>query len=118
MSRRILILSTVLLLAGVVVMLYADPLARLTLGFSPTGSSFVSSVTRTFTFANRTITANPGAGGFGGAFGGGLGGRAVNTTGTVETLVAIGLIGVGLVLEVMTVFLWQGKPKPAPPTAV
>ncbi len=117
MSRKILLLSTVLLLAGVALLLYADPLARLSLGVSSPTFSFTSSVTRTFTTGSRTVTFSPGSGNFtAGSFPtGGLAGRSVNTNGTIETLVAIALVGVGLVLEVMTIFLWQGQQKQATP---
>jgi hypothetical protein len=114
MSRKILILSTVVLLAGVALLIYADPLARLSLG---TGTSrvvsFTSSVTRTVTFGSSTFTISPGSGGFptGGFTAGGLaaGRGAVDTNGQIETLVAVALLGVGLVLEVITIFLWQGR---------
>jgi hypothetical protein len=107
-----------LLLAGVVLLLYADPLARVSLGVSSSTFSFTS-VTRTFTTGTRTVTFSPGSGNFtAGSFpAGGFAGRSVNTNGTIETLVAIGLVGVGLVLEVMTIFLWQGQQKPATPAA-
>jgi len=67
MSRKILVLSTVLLIVGVAVLVYADPLARLSLGFggAPGRSvSFTVSFTRTFTFNNSTVTVSPGSGGF------------------------------------------------------
>ena len=116
MSRKILVISTVLLLAGVAILIYADPLARLSLGgtvsrISFTGT-FTGSFSRTFSFGNSTFTVGPGSGGFPV----GVGARAVNTNGQVETLVALAILAVGLVLEVMTIFLWQGKPKPAPTT--
>lgn len=124
MSRKILVLSTVLLIAGVAVLIYADPLARLSLGASTTPGrsvsfTFTSSITRTITFGNSTITIAPGSGGFTGGFPGGgtfVTGRAAatNTNGNIETLVALAVLGVGLVLEVMAIFLWQGQPKPAP----
>jgi hypothetical protein len=116
MSRKILILSTVVLLAGMALLIYADPLARLSLG-AGTGRvvSFTSSETRTVTFGSSTFTISPGSGGFptGGFPAGGLaaGRGAVNTNGQIETLVAVALLGVGLVLEVITIFLWQGRPQ-------
>jgi len=108
MNRKILILSTVLVVAGLVVLVYADPLARLSLGGGP-GTVFGTNTTRTFTFSNRTITFTPGsgAGGFGGT--GGFVSRTVNTNGQVESLIAIALVAVGLVLEVLFIVLWQGK---------
>lgn len=113
MSRKILVISTVLLLVGVAVLIYADPLARLSLGVSTSRVSFTSSFTRTFSFANSTFTVGPGSAGFPTGL---AGARAVDTNGQAETLVALGLLAVGIVLEVMTIFLWQGKPKPAPTT--
>ena len=108
MNRKILILSTVLVVAGLVVLVYADPLARLSFGGGP-GTFFGSNTTRTFTFSNRTVTFTPGsgAGGFSGT--GGFAGRTINSNGQVETLVAIALVAVGLVLEVLFIVLWQGK---------
>ena len=120
MSRKILVLSTVLLIVGVAVLIYADPLARLSLGVGGAPGrtvGFSVSVTRTFTFNNSTITISPGSGGFAGGFPGGgfvTGRGATNTNGTIETLVAMAILGVGLVLEVVTIFLWQGQPKSAP----
>ncbi len=117
MSRKILVISTVLLLAGVGVLIYADPLARLSLGVGPARAAFTGTFTgtftRTFSFGNSTFTVSPGSGGF--PVGGGIAARTADTNGQVETLVAIALLAVGLVLEVMTIFLWQTKPKEATP---
>jgi len=110
MNRKILILSTALVIAGLVVLIYADPLARLSFGGGGgAGTFFGSNTTRTFTFSNRTITFTPGsgAGGFSGT--GGFVGRTGTTNGQIETLVAIALVAVGLVLEVLFIVLWQGK---------
>jgi len=119
MSRRLLVISTVVLLVGVAILIYADPLARLSFGGTPgrfTGA-FTSTFTGTFTrtLGNSTFTVSPGSGGFPGV---GAAVRTGDTNGQVETLIAIALLAVGLVLEVMTIFLWQSKPKEAaPPTA-
>jgi len=110
MNRKVLVLSTVLVVAGLVVLVYADPLARLSLGGGGgPGAIFGSNTTRTFTFANRTVTFTPGSGtgGLGGT--GGFVGRTVDTNGQIETLVAIALVAVGLVLEVIFIVLWQGR---------
>ena len=108
MSRRILVVSAVLLIIGMAVLIYADPLARLAFGTSPTGRAFTSNTTQTFTFNNRTITAGPGG------LAGGFVGRAtgVNTLGSVATLIAIALISVGVVLEFVVIFLWQDRGNP------
>ena len=115
MNRKILILSTFMVVVGLVVLVYADPLARLSFGGGGgPGTFFGSNTTRTFTFSNRTVTFTPGSGtgGFGGT--GGFVGRTVNTNGQIETLVAIALVAVGLVLEVLFIVLWQGKTTSAP----
>jgi hypothetical protein len=109
MSRKLLILSTVLLLVGVAILVYADPLARLSLGGAPGRITFNNSITRTFTFGNSTVTVPPGSGTFPG---GGFVGRVGDTNGQLETLVALAILAVGIVLEVVTVLLWQSKPKP------
>ena len=119
MSRRLLIISTVLVVAGIAVLLYADPVARLSLGVGPGARTFANT-TRTFTFGNgsRTFTFN-GTLPFGtGGFTTGPGARGSNSYANVETLVAVALVAVGVVLEVMTIFLWQGgKPVQAAPVA-
>ena len=99
MSRKILILSAVFLVAAMAIMVYADPLARLSLGQA--GPAFTSNTTRTVTFNNSTFTFNPGS------ITGFRGRGAVNSSGQIETLAAIALAAVGLVLEFVVVFLWQ-----------
>ena len=94
------------------ILVYADPLARLSLGQSGatfTGTTFTGfpgfNGTRTFTInSNFTLP--------GGTFPGGVRRAAVNTDGQIETLVAIAIIAVGIVLEFVAIFLWQGGSKP------
>jgi hypothetical protein len=110
-SRRILILSAVMVILGLAALIYVDPLARLSFG-ATAGRVFTANSTRTFTggtftFGNRTISVTPGSG-VPGAFAA----RGVDSTGMIETLVAVALVAVGIVLEVLVIFLWQGKPTP------
>lgn len=122
LNRTALIFSTVLLVAGVALLVYADPLARLSLSSSaptrfsgtftiPTGSfTFTEGTGFNFTsFTRGTGTGFPG--------GGGITTSGNATDEQVESLIAVALIGVGLVLEVMTILLWQGEPKQAPAPA-
>ncbi len=116
-----LLVSVVLMVAGVSLMVYADPLARLSLPTSSSPSrSFGLTGTETFTIGTNTVTIGPGGGGgfnFTGSFtrtggfpGGGVSGPVVSganaTDEQVEALIAIMLVAVGLILEVVTVFLW------------
>lgn len=104
MSRKILVLSAVLLVAAIIVMVYADPLARLSLGQGrPT---FFGNGTRTATFNNSTFVLNPGS--FPAISGRGSG----NSLGQIATLAAIAMAAVGLVLEFVVIFLWQDEKKP------
>ncbi len=119
LNRMAMALSLALVVAGVALLVYADPLARLSLA-SPT-SSFTGSITNTFTGV-RTFGNFTGSGSFtfrtGGLPGGGGSGVVVlGSTATdeqVESLVAIALIGVGLMLEVTTILLAQSQPTPTP----
>ena len=126
-----LLVSVALMVAGVALMVYADPLARLSLP-STTGSgasmSFGLTGTETFTIGSNTVTIGPGGGGFGNFTGGftRTGGFPTGGVGTVvsgsnatddqvEALIAIMLIAVGLILEIVTVFLWPEAPKKTSP---
>jgi hypothetical protein len=110
MSRKILVVSLVLLVVGLGVLVYSDPLARLSFGASRSGfpvTSFTRSTTFTFTGGNFTIPS------------GGLPGRSGllgGTTAEVATLVAIAVVAVGLVLEVLALLMWQGGPRAAQQT--
>jgi hypothetical protein len=121
MSRRLLVVSTMMILGGLLLVAYSDPAVRITLG-GTTGVAFTG--TRTFSFtASRTFTFNGtggfpifnGTGGFptGRAAGGGL----ISTDTRLETFVGVGLLAVGLLLEIFTIFLWQSPARPtsAPP---
>ena len=111
MSRRLLILSTVIVLGGLLLMAYSDPAVTVALGGS-TGvpTSFTFSGTRTVSFNfSRSFTIN-GTGGFptGRLTGAGADNVVVVSTNTrVETFVGVGLLAVGILLEVFTLFLWQ-----------
>ena len=109
MSRKLLIISLVLLVAGLGILLYADPLARLSFGVrAPRSTLFNSTITRSFTFTGGgTFTIPSGA-----LTGRGAGGGS--TIAVIATLGAVALFGVGLVLEVLTIFLWQGDRKEPP----
>ena len=116
MSRRLLVLSAVLMIAAMGILVYADPLARLSLGQSGpafSGTTFTGGVfpgfnsTRTFTFSNSTFTFTPGS------IPGGVRRAAVDTNGQIETLVAIAIAAVAIVLEFVAIFLWQGGNKPS-----
>lgn len=85
-------------------LVYADPLARLSLGQA--GPTFTGNATRTVTFNNSTFSFTPGS------LPSGTGRRSVDATGQIETLVAIAVAAVGLVLEFMVIFLWQGERNP------
>lgn len=113
MSRKLLIISTVLLVAGLAILIYADPVARLSFGPSSPRRTFLNgNTTRIFTGGNFTVPS--------GTF---TGRGAGGTVETVATLVAVALLGVGLVFEVLTIFLWKadhgGSPSadPAPQAA-
>ena len=106
MSRKLLVLSTVLIVAGLAVLLYADPIARLSFGGGTptrtfTGGAFTFNGSRTFTFNGTFPTGGAG-------FTGAPGARAGNSYANVETLIAMAMVAVGVVLEVMTIFLWEG----------
>jgi len=86
-----------------VVLIYADPVARLSLGAArPVGIGPTS--TRTFTF-NSTFTFPSGN------FTRTVGGAATNTNSQVFTLAAIAIAAVGLILEVVAIFLWPAEKK-------
>jgi hypothetical protein len=105
LSRKILVLSAVLLVAAMVVLIYADPVARLSLGAArPVGVG--STATRTFTF-NSTFTFPSGN------FTRTVGGAATDTNSRVFTLAAIAIAAVGLILEVVAIFLWPAERKPS-----
>ncbi len=132
MNRTLLLVSVALMVAGVALMVYADPLARLSLP-STTGAgtsrSFGLTGTETFTIGSSTVTVGPGGGGFGNFTGsftrtggfptGGVGGPIVSgsnaTDDQVEALIAVMLIAVGLILEIVTVFLWPEAPAKTSP---
>lgn len=111
LSRRLLIVSTVLVLGGLLLLAYSDPAVRVNLGGATGGST-------TFTFTgNRTFNPNVTRiftfNGTGGLPTGGLSRGGVTSTDTqIETYVGLGLLSVGLLLEVFTIFLWQGPAKP------
>lgn len=99
MSRKILVLSAVLIIAAMGLLVYTDPLARLSLGRSPTFTGLNS--TRTFTFGNSSFTFTPGS------VPGGLNRGSADTNGQIETLIAIAVAAVGLILEFVAIFLYQ-----------
>lgn len=111
MNRRLLILSTVLILGGLLLMAYSDPAVTVALGGStgvPTGITFTGTRTVSFNFS-RSFMFN-GTGGFpaGQLTGAGANNVVVVSTDTrVETFVGVGLLAVGILLEVFTLFLWQ-----------
>lgn len=110
MSRKLLVISLVLLVAGLGILLYADPLARLSFGLQGSRPTFLNSTTiRSFTFTGGNFTFPSGT-----FTGRGADTGAGGTFETVATLAAIALFGVGLVLEVLTVILWQGDHKDGP----
>lgn len=109
MSRKILVVSLVLLVVGLAVLVYSDPVARLSFGRAGTGFP-TGNTTRTFTFAGGTpgnFTISGGTGTRGGLAG-------ATTTDRVFTLVALALVAVGVVLEALALFLTQGG-KGVPP---
>jgi hypothetical protein len=116
MSRKLLILSTIIILAGLLLMAYSDPAVTVALGGS-TGipTSFTATGTRTFTLNfTRSFTFN-GTGGFPtGRLGAAGAGNVVvvSTNSRIETFVGVGLLAVGILLEVFTLFLWQSPPQP------
>ena len=113
MDRKLLILSTIMVLAGLLLMAYSDPAVRVGLGI-PTGSTTTVSFsrTRTFPFGNETF-AFPGNGTFSRTFSiprGGFPitrGVVISTTTQAESLIGLGLVAIGLLFEAFTLFLWQ-----------
>ena len=119
MDRKLLIVSTVMVLAGLLLMAYSDPGVRA--GFGGTTGTTVRAVsfTRTaFTFTRTAFTFTgtgfPGGNGTFPGFNGTVGfptriagAGGVSTTTQVESFVGLGLVAVGLLLEVFTLFLWQ-----------
>ena len=106
MTRKLLVVSLVLLVAGLGLFIYADPLARLT--FSGARSTFpITNGTGTFTFTggNFTIPSGTFTGVRGATGAAGVGG----STESIETLVGIALFAVGLVLEALTILIWNGE---------
>jgi len=103
-----------MVLAGLLLMAYSDPAVRAGFGsttgptaisFTRTAFTFTFTGTPTFTFNGTTIspinrTGFP-TGGVTAARGG------VSTTTQVESFAGLGLVAVGLLLEVFTLFLWQ-----------
>ena len=109
MVKKLLICSVVMVVAGLALIIFSDPQFRLI--FSTSGTSGFPT-TRSFTF-NGTIptggfnrTTFPGAGG-GAAFRGI--GSSFNATAIIESLVGTGLIGVGVVLVLIDMFLGSSK---------
>lgn len=96
-------------------MAYGDPAVRLSLGsgVSPiTSSTFTG--TRTFNFSgSRSFTFN-GTGGFPGGLATGRAGNVavVSSNEQIETFVGVGLVAVGLLLELFSLFLWQAPVQP------
>jgi hypothetical protein len=121
MDRRLLIVSTLLVLCGFLLMAYSDPAARAGLGLSnPTVTTptfprnvtgiFPGNGTGTFSFTfSRTFTGTRSftfpSGGVTVARGGG--GVVISTTTQEEALGGLGLVAVGILLEVFTLFLWE-----------
>lgn len=116
MDRKLLIVSTVMLLAGLLLMAYSDPAVRAGLGLTSTATTtpiFTRSVTGispgNFTFSgnfSRTFTGTISipSGGFAATGGRGV---VISTTTQEEAFIGLGLVAVGLLLEVFTLFLWQ-----------
>jgi len=112
LASKIVIVSIVLVAAGLVLLTYTNPYIRVETGTSPTGfigsgTSFTRTAT-TFTFtgfpANFTGTGNftrPG-----GAFS-----RTTLTTTDIESITGLGLVAAGMILEVFSLFL---RPSPLP----
>ena len=120
MDRKLLIVSTVMVLAGLLLMAYSDPGVRAGFGGTTGTTRVITAVsfTRTaFTFTGTAFTFT-GTGFPGGnrtfPFNGTVGfptrvagGGGISTTTQVESFVGLGLVAVGLLLEVFTLFLWQ-----------
>jgi len=111
-------------LAGLLLLAYSDPAVSTTLTGTPSRTTFTFTGSRTFTFnSSRTFVFN-GTGGFPGGngtvtfpIGRGGGAGAISSNTRVETFVGVGLLAVGLLLEVFTLFLWQSPVQPPkPPT--
>lgn len=101
MSRKLLIASALLVLVGLMLILYSSPALRLGLGFSGALGATFTSGNRTFTFTGiRNAT---------GFAGGQFAGRGIGALTTLETLVGVGFVSVGLVLEVIIILLYQAK---------
>lgn len=114
MDRKLLIISTVMVLAGLLLMAYSDPAVRAGFGgtTSPTRVITTFSFTRTGSFSfNGTGTFPINGTGIPGFNGTGIPtritGGGVSTTTQVESFAGLGLVAVGLLLEVFTLFLWQ-----------
>jgi len=111
LDRKLLILSTVMVMAGLLLMAYSDPAIRA--GFGGTTGPTTNSFTRTGTFTFTgipTFTFN-GTGTFPFNRTGGLPtrftGGAISTTTQEEAFIGLGLVAIGLLLEAFTLFLWQ-----------
>jgi hypothetical protein len=120
LDRKLLIVSTVMVLAGLFLMAYSDPAVRAGLGLTSTTTTtpisprnvsgiFPGNFTFSGTFS-RTFTGafSIPAGGFT------VTGRGVviSTTTQEEAFIGLGLVAVGLLLEAFTLFLWE----PSKPT--
>jgi hypothetical protein len=100
-----------LVLGGLLLLAYSDPAVGVNLGGTPGGSTtFTITGTRTF---HGNLTGTFPFNGTSGFPTGGLSGRGITSTDTqIETYVGLGLLSVGLLLEVFTIFLWHGPAKP------
>jgi len=104
-----------MVLAGLLLMAYSDPAVRAGFGgttgatrvittFSFTRTEFNFTRTGSIPFGNGTFPGFNGTGGFPTRVAGGGG---VSTMTQVESFTGLGLVAIGLLLEVFTLFLWQ-----------
>ncbi|HXW37536.1 MAG TPA: hypothetical protein VEJ36_06530 [Nitrososphaerales archaeon] len=114
MSRTLLVLSTILVVVGLLVVLYADPVIRPATPRTGPGGLFGggnSTRSTTFTFPggfgnftfSRTFT----------GIASGSSVAVITNDSKLESYLGFGLIAVGILLEVFSIFLWQ-TPAPAP----